>query len=177
MQTLILPGIDNAGPDHWQSHWHALYPGYLRIDQDDWAHPQCAAWLERLEQCVRQCGPDTVLVAHSLGCLLVAQWAAVTGLSIKAALLVAVPDPTSPSFSAQATGFSALAERPLPFPSLVVASSSDPFGSLEYAERCAGRWGSALVNIGDAGHINAASGLGAWPEGHALFQRWLALVV
>lgn len=59
----------------------------------------------------------------------------------------------------------------LPFESIIVASSNDPYGSIEFSERCASAWGGRLVNIGEAGHINSSSGLGAWPEGHALLQQ------
>jgi len=58
----------------------------------------------------------------------------------------------------------------LPFPSLVVASSEDPYIALERAEYFARCWGSELVNIGPAGHINAASGYGKWAEGVELLK-------
>ncbi len=54
---------------------------------------------------------------------------------------------------------------PLPFPSIVVASTDDPCVSLDRAELFARSWGSRLVNLGKAGHINSASRLGSWPEG------------
>jgi hypothetical protein len=108
-----------------------------------------------------------------LACLQVAHWAAKTDLRIKAALLVAVPNPESPAFPAQAVGFSPLPKLRLPFKSTVIASSNDPYGGIAYAETCASIWGSNLVNIGDAGHINASSGLGAWREGHDFLQELL----
>ena len=61
--------------------------------------------------------------------------------------------------------------QPLPFKSTVIASTNDPYGGVAYAEECAAIWGSDLVNIGEAGHINSSSGLGAWPEGHRLLQQ------
>jgi len=170
---LVLPGYGNSGPEHWQSLWEAAHPAFRRVEQRDWQRPVCADWLAALEQAVAASGPDTLLVAHSLACLLVAHWAAQTQQRVRAALLVAVPDPQGPSFPAQVQGFESMPMRPLPFPSLLVASSDDPYASLEHSQACAGAWGSRWVNIGAAGHINAASGLGQWPEGCSLLQSLL----
>jgi len=86
---------------------------------------------------------------------------------------VAVPDPAGPAFPAEAEGF-AVTRQPLPFPSIVVASRNDPYADIAWSRTCATAWGSELVDIGDAGHINAASGLGEWPQGLALLQRLIA---
>ena len=59
----------------------------------------------------------------------------------------------------------------LPFPSIVVASTNDEYMTLERAQQVAQAWGSRLVNVGALGHINSASGLGLWPQGHALLQE------
>ncbi len=114
-----------------------------------------------------------MIVAHSLGCLTVAHWAAKTHSTIKAALLVAVPDPDGPNFPPEAIGFSPLPLQRFPFPSTVVVSTDAPYGSLAHSQACATVWGSRLVNIGAAGHINASSALGQWPEGYALLQSLL----
>ena len=112
-----------------------------------------------------------MLVAHSLGCLLAVHWAGQTRLSARAALLVGVPNPDRPSFPPEISGFSPLPVRPLPFPSILVASSDDPYGSVDFAATCAAAWGSRFVNIGAAGHINSASGYGEWPEGLRLLAQ------
>ncbi|HEX7916254.1 RBBP9/YdeN family alpha/beta hydrolase [Rudaea sp.] len=166
-----MPGCGNSGPTHWQSRWEAENPSFRRVAQDDWMHPVRADWQARLEAAVARTGPETVLVAHSLGCLLVAHWAANTHLRVKAALLVAVPDPAGPEFPSVAIGFADPPARPLPFRSLIVASRDDPYGKLEHARACADAWGSELVDIGPAGHVNALSGLGRWKKGFALLQR------
>jgi hypothetical protein len=168
--VLIVPGIGNSGPQHWQSLWQAAHPSVRRVAQRDWNRPQCREWLEPLERAVAAAGPGAVLAAHSLGCLLVAHWAARTGRPVRGALLVAVPDPDGPSFPKETQGFAPLPLAPLPFASIVVASSDDPYGSVGHARHRAQAWGSRLVEIGPAGHINAASGLGDWPEGFALLQ-------
>ena len=141
--------------------------------QRDWNNPVCSEWVAALEQQVSAAGPSAVLVAHSLASLVVAHWANSTALRIRGALLVAVPDPDGLAFPKEASGFSPAPPKRFPFRSIVVASTDDPYGSLDYAQRCAEHWESRFVNIGAKGHINAASGLGAWPAGVALLQELL----
>ena len=171
---LILPGIGNSGPQHWQTLWEQRLPHAQRVNQRDWVRPVCGEWVRVLAAAVTSCPSPPVLVAHSVACLLVAHWASGSATPIKGALLVAIPDPDGSSFPADARGFSPLPVCPLPFPSIVVASSDDPFGSLSHAKACAAAWRSDVVEIGNAGHINAESGLGDWPEGYVLLQRLLA---
>lgn len=170
-KVLIFPGIYNSGPQHWQSLWEADHPHFQRVIQRDWDQPVCEEWVDTLEQAVEEAGPQTVLVAHSLGCLTVAHWAASTQRKIVGALLVAPPDPNGPNFPADAVHFGAVPLRPFNFPSIVVASTNDPYGGLMFAQVCASAWGSELVNLGDRGHINADSGLGRWPEGLKLLGQ------
>jgi len=172
--TLILPGIGNSDHAHWQTLWESENPECVRVQQRDWNRPVCGEWVNVLEQAVVEIGESPVLVAHSLGCLCVAHWAARTSLKIKGALLVAPPDPKGASFPSEATGFSPVPLRSFSFPSIVVASSNDPYGSLEFARSCALAWSSRFVNIGPAGHINSESGLEEWAEGLALYQELTA---
>ncbi len=110
MTTLILPGIGNSGPEHWQSHWERRDPTCRRVLQAEGDAPRCCDWVRTLETAVGSAPGRVLLVAHSSACALVAHWAR------------------------------------------------------EYADA----WGSTSVNIGPAGHINAASGLGEWPAGYSL---------
>ncbi|MCY1380434.1 Serine hydrolase [compost metagenome] len=87
---------------------------------------------------------------------------------------MAVPDPEGAAFPSEAIGFSPLPLRRFAFPSIVVASSNDPYGSIDHARRCADAWGSRLVEIGMAGHINAGSGLGDWAQGRQLLAEFLS---
>lgn len=169
--VLTFPGIGNSGPHHWQTLWEQSHAGFVRLSQRDWDHPICAEWVTVLERTVKDTAPPVVVVAHSLACLALAHWAAEVHAPIQAALLAAVPDPDGPNFPAEATGFAPLPKRKFSFPSIVVASTDDPYGSVAYAQTCASAWGSRLVNIGAAGHINASSGLGHWSEGFALLQQ------
>ena len=134
----------------------------------------CSVWVTALEAAVRGSEPNIVLVAHSLACLQLAHWATSTRCRVRGALLVAVPDPEGAAFPREeAIGFSPLPLERFAFPSIVVASSNDPYGSIDHARRCASAWGSRLVEIGPAGHINAGSGLGDWPQGQALLAELL----
>jgi predicted alpha/beta hydrolase family esterase len=169
--VLIFPGIGNSGPEHWQSLWEQSNPEFVRISQRDWDTPVCEEWVSVLENTVQRLGSAVVVVAHSLACLAVAHWAAAPHSPIKAALLVAVPDPDGPDFPGEAVGFSPLPKQRFSFSSIVVVSTDDPYGSLAHAEACATAWGSRLVTIGAAGHINAGSGLGQWPDGYRLLRH------
>ncbi len=169
--VLVLPGYGNSGSDHWQTRWEARHPAWRRVDLGDWAAPQCDEWIGKLERAVRDCHAPPILVAHSLACLLVAHWAGRSTAPIVSAFLVAVPDPSATAFPTAARGFAPVPMQPLPFRSLVVASTDDPVGSAAHARRCAEAWGSRVVEIGPAGHINAESGHGDWKAGYALFRQ------
>lgn len=170
---LIVPGIGNSGPRHWQTLWEKRHQSWQRVHQQDWDRPVCDEWVRALDAAITALPGPPVLVAHSIGCLLVAHWASRSSALVRAAFLVAVPDPDGPNFPASAQGFHSLPLGRLRFPSFVVASKDDPFGSVAHAQRCAEAWGSQCVDIGSAGHINADSGLGDWPAGYALFEQWL----
>lgn len=171
-KVLICPGIYNSGTQHWQTLWEENYPNLHRVPQHDWDHPVCAEWVESLEHAVREAGSEVVLVAHSLGCLMVAHWAAQTHLAIKGALLVATPDPDGANFPSDAKGFAPLPTKPFNFNSIMVYSTNDPYSTPAYTQRMAEHWGyKTLVNLGDRGHINAESGLGDWPEGFELLTQ------
>ena len=173
--TLILPGIGSSGPDHWQSHWERLDPSCRRVEQREWEAPQCATWVARLDEAIAAEPSSVVLVAHSSACALVAHWA-MTALPehtarVRAALLVAPSDPDGPNYPVGPTGFSPVPLRPLPFASIVVASSDDRYVTAVRARQFADAWNSRFVLLENAGHINTASGHGAWPEGYALLSE------
>jgi predicted alpha/beta hydrolase family esterase len=171
--VLILPGLDDSGPRHWQTRWEKANPAYRRVVQMDWELPLCGEWVITLDAAVAAAGPDTVLVAHSIACLTVVKWAATTPRLLRGALLVAPPDPGGPEFPMEAAGFRHLPRSKLPFASILVASSDDLFATMAFSKRCAKHWGSEFVDIGKAGHVNAESRLGDWPEGLALLQSLL----
>ncbi|HRN75526.1 alpha/beta fold hydrolase [Ottowia sp.] len=169
--VLTLPGWQGSGPEHWQSRWEALH-GFIRVEQHDWMRPLRGDWTARLQDVVLAQPAPVLLAAHSLGCLLAAWWATHSGTvdRVIGALLVAPPEIERADNRVQIPGWAPPARRRLPFRSIVVASSADPFGSLESASRLAADWGSDFVNLGARGHLNAESGLGDWPEGLALLR-------
>ncbi|MCR5887171.1 alpha/beta hydrolase [Hymenobacter sp. J193] len=173
--VLLLPGLGNSGPAHWQSRWEQHY-GYPRVNQHNWDQPACHDWVQMLDRAVAAAGPDVVVVAHSLGCATVAHWARTTRHRLAGALLVAPADVDRPNFPSEVTGFAPMPLAPLPCPSIVAASTNDEYVTLTRAQAFAGAWGSRLVNVGALGHINSASELGLWPQGHALLRELMGLL-
>ncbi|ATB69235.1 alpha/beta hydrolase [Sulfurospirillum diekertiae] len=170
--VLILPGYQGSGETHWQTHWEKNHPDFKRIEQNDWDHPVCDEWVKNVEIAVKNAGKDVIIVSHSIGCLVVAHWASMAHHSpIKGALIVAPPDPKEPTFPTIAEGFEHTPLQPFPFPSIIVASSNDPYASLTYSKQMADAWGSSLVNVGEKGHINTASNLGLWKEGLTFLEQ------
>jgi predicted alpha/beta hydrolase family esterase len=169
--VLILPGWRNSGPDHWQSLWQRAH-GYTRVEQHNWDFPLRGDWMMQLEEAVLS-NPNAVLVAHSLGCVLVAAWAAhsMNARKVKGALLVAPADVERPEMQHMLHSWSPITRTRLPFPSIVAASRNDTHCSLLRASGLAQVWGARLVDCGMSGHINADSRLGDWPEGFALLQE------
>jgi predicted alpha/beta hydrolase family esterase len=176
--VLVIPGLGGSGPEHWQTHWEARYPRHVRVNQRDWDAPDRQAWLAALRDALAAATEPAVLVAHSLGCALVAHAASCPFVArIAAALLVAPADVDSPDCTPPETrGFAPMPLGPLPFPATVVASEDDPYVSLARARAFAAAWGALFVDAGARGHLNAASGLGDWPEGRRLFAALLARV-
>ncbi len=175
--VLILPGLGNSGPQHWQSLWESVH-GYRRVQQANWDHPKLADWLANLERAVSEAEASVVLVAHSLACSLVAHFAQLGGAAtqrVRGAFLVSPADVESRRCTPEEVRcFSPMPLAPLPFRARVVASADDPYVDRERAEHFARCWGAEFVDIGYRGHINASSGLGAWPEGHQQLQACLA---
>ena len=170
-QVLIAPGLGSSGPLHWQTSWEKEQPHFKRIEQSDWDFPQCADWVTRIEEEIKHAGENVIIVAHSLACIALAFWARETSLKIKGALLVAPADTERADFPKEPRGFSPIPLQGLNFPSILVASVNDPYITLERCEHLAAKWGSRFENIGAAGHINASSGLGSWPEGKVFVEE------
>jgi uncharacterized protein len=168
---LILPGLNGSGETHWQTMWERQF-NFTRVEQKDWDTPVCDDWVTTLDKAVTAYDPQqVVLVGHSTACILVAFWAARFNRRIKGALLVAPSDTEAASYPAGPVGFAPMPQNPLPFPSITITSVNDHYVTLDRAERLAAAWGSELVNVGEAGHINVAAGYGAWPEGLEYLRR------
>ncbi|MBS0444898.1 MAG: serine hydrolase family protein [Proteobacteria bacterium] len=174
--VLLLPGWLNSGPAHWQSRWEHLH-GYRRVEQDDWNWPRRGDWSARLEEVVLARDAPVVLVAHSLGCHLVAAWAAHTSCAdrVMATLLVAPPDPERDDMPPHLYAWRPIVRTRLPFRSVVVISEDDPYCAPVRAAQWAADWGAEVRQAGALGHINGDSGLGDWPQGHAWLTELTAL--
>lgn len=172
---IVLPGIYGSDERHWQTLWQVEDPSLRRFAPASWDEPDLADWEVALDDAVGVCSQPPVLIAHSLATLLVAHWLSQDPSrrhDVAGAFLVSVPDPTSPVFPQAAHSFREPTRAPMPVPSLVVTSSSDPFGSTEYQADVARRWHSGWVCVGDHGHLNSASGLGPWKVGRDLYTAF-----
>lgn len=172
---LTVPGLNGSGPSHWQTLWEQSRPDTVRVDLGMWNVPHRNAWATKLDQAISRTQGPVILAAHSLGCLAVAWWAQLTGQPygwpVAGALLVAPADVDRKDVGAELSTFAPAPRISLPFPSIVVASTDDPWVSIERAHSMAADWGSHFVEVGAQGHLNAASGLGWWPDGQELLER------
>ena len=162
---LIIPGIGNSGPQHWQTLWEKQF-NFTHVEQTDWDTPNCADWIENINNEVKKHNPgEVILVAHSAACAAVSIWAQKFNIKIKGALLVAPANPDPETFPKDATGFAPMPLIKLPFRSIVVSSTNDYYVSLDHAKLFAESWGSEFINVGEKGHINTSAGFGEWDEG------------
>ena len=176
MTPVILnhPGLGNSGPDHWQSQWERRRPEILRIQQRDWDTPVCNEWISMLDQYIMRSDPgNVVFVGHSLACTTLAYWFMRYQRTLKGALLVAPSDTEAHTYPPGTSGFTPVPMIRLPFPSIVVGSTDDYYVSVSRATAFAAAWGSRLITLPDAGHINVASGFGPWESGMAFLQELL----
>lgn len=171
MNYLNVPGLSNSGAEHWQTIWEKLFPeNFTRVRQKNWFLPEKNDWVDTLSKSINNLSSPTILVAHSLGCMTVAHWAKENVSSfVKGALLVAPAD-TEKSNQECFKSFCPVPLGKLPFPSIVVASTNDPYASMERSARWAAYWGSKFICVGDKGHINAQSGLNDWEEGQGFLK-------
>jgi len=168
---LIVPGLGDSGPQHWQTYFENSGNNFYRVDQQEWDAPACEDWIAAIDTKVAGFDPSTVvLIGHSLGCAGIAHWAKKYNHIIKGAMLVAPSDLEAPHYNFPATGFAPFPLDKINFKTIVVASTNDEWVSLERAKFFADSWGSGFINIGNAGHINAASGHTNWEEGMAILK-------
>ncbi len=172
---LIVPGLGDSGPSHWQSHWARRLDTAARVELGDWEKPHRNTWVNKLNLAIHRAGRPVILVAHSLGCLAVAWWAhferpGADGPVI-GALLVAPPEADFFPRDERLSPFAPVPVDPLPFDSILVASRNDPWMNLHTAAWLARHWKAEFVDAGEVGHINADSGIGHWPEGLVLLAR------
>lgn len=169
---IIVPGWRDSGPGHWQSLWAERLPQACRVVQDDWITPTRAAWVGQLEKTVLAAAHPVVIVAHSLGCIATTHMGPEAAARVQGALLVA---PADPERRAVLSDFAPAPSTALPYRSIVVASSNDPYCPIRMASAYAKSWGSTFVRVPEGGHINIESGHGEWPLGWALLGSLVGL--
>ncbi|MBU2061152.1 MAG: alpha/beta hydrolase [Bacteroidetes bacterium] len=173
---LIVPGLGNSGVQHWQTYWLKLFSNSQKLIQENWDAPQLENWLEALNKKIATIDGPIVLVAHSLGSILVNQWTKTNfNKKVIAAMLVAPADVDSATHTPPETwNFAPIAQNILPFPTVVVTSENDPYISIERAKFLAEKWGSTFVNVGLKGHLNTVSDLKNWEEGQEILSALIA---
>ncbi|MEV6734061.1 MULTISPECIES: alpha/beta hydrolase [unclassified Streptomyces] len=184
---VIVPGMREHVEDHWQTVLaerlgdagrtvHTVPPLVRnRLSRD--AHVANV-----VEVMVQITGP-VIIVPHSAGVMTTVQSAQWHDADVRGALLATPPDFGTPLPDGYPTpdelathGWTPVPRKPLPFPSIVAASSNDPLGSAGRVAELAREWGSRLVELGPVGHLNPASGHGPWPLAEELVEvlerRW-----
>jgi uncharacterized protein len=167
IDILMVPGWTGSGPDHWQTRWGLKLSTSRRVEQDNWDGVDTAKWTSRLLETIASATRPVVLVAHSCGVPTVAHAAPWTsGLNVVGAFLVATPSEAACALiPGMDPAFTPFPRAPLPFPSVLVASQNDEHCSYDAAADLAAAWGATLVDAGESGHLNTASGHGPWPDG------------
>lgn len=181
---LIVPGLYGSELQHWQTWIERKLPKAQRVEQDDWDSPILPIWANAVSQEISRARSKVWIIAHSFGCLASIYAAQRQPEKVAGAMLVAPANPQRFSLqglqsgeiytSARDTIAAHLPKHALDFPTVVVASSNDPWMPLADAEHWADYWESRFINIGAAGHINVASGFGAWSEGLKIFEHFQA---
>jgi uncharacterized protein len=186
--VLIVPGLRDAVAQHWQTLLEARLrkagrpvasvPPMGRDDLD------CAARVVAIEDTARSVESPLIVVAHSGGCIMLAHWAEATTRAVQGALLATPPDFETPMPAGYPTldalrvgGWLPVPRKPLPFPSIVAASRNDPLADYDRVAMLARSWGSRLVDLGEVGHLNPASGYGEWPWAEKLIAELSAMAV
>ncbi|MDP5239429.1 alpha/beta hydrolase [Uliginosibacterium sp. 31-16] len=164
-KILIVPGLYSSGASHWQSWFEQKLPNTFRVEQDDWSDPYLPRWAGAIRHELDRAKGHVWIIAHSFGCLAAAHASTDHRDKVAGVMFVAPADPDKFEVT------NVLPAERLGFPSVVVASSTDPWMRLTTAAYWADLWGSRLISIGNAGHINVDSGFGPWPDGLAIFEQ------
>lgn len=172
-KILILPGINGSLEGHWQRLWLEDYPESEIVEQGDWARPDVDEWVAAVERRIDSIGEKVFIVGHSLGCILGAHLShSRVAAQILGAMLVAPCDlNVVAKVHPGKVGFGQQPDWPLAFPTLLIGSDNDQYMPLENLHQTASQWNADFASLGNAGHINIASGFGHWPEGYRHFER------
>ena len=179
--VLIVPGLRDHMAEHWQTLLAAALPRVRTVKPMGREDLDCARKVAAIEREANAIKGPLLLVAHSGGVIMVAHWAKQTQRPVHGALLATPPDferampagyPTIDKL--QAGGWMPVPRNRLPFRSIVAASRNDPLGQFDRVAELAKDWGSKLIDLGEVGHLNPASGYGEWPSADPLIAELTA---
>lgn len=178
--TLIVPGLNNSGTKHWQTHLEARLQNVHRVNQDNWSCPKIIPWARHVQNAILEAKSPVILVAHSFGVLASVVGASRVADKVAGALYVAPADPVKFTSTGQTlsevlqnwdTGlYNLIPKEGLGYPTIVAASQNDPYMAFKRAAWWATKWQARLVSLGYSGHVNIESGHGEWPQGEHLYQ-------
>lgn len=172
---LMIPGRGGAGENHWMSRWASKIASARIVEGIDWLKPDRAAWVERIVAESRLATRPVVLVTHALGAAAALHAAQEMHAGLAGGFFVAPPDLTpSETMAPDLVDFAPYPATKLAFPAITIASRNDPACAYERAEELAAEWNTLLIDAGEAGSIDEASGHGPWPEGSMVFAHYLA---
>jgi predicted alpha/beta hydrolase family esterase len=178
--TLLLPDLDCEGSGYWQEHWAATRIDCHGVGIGPAGSPDRNCCVSRLDRACRGIDAPLILVGHGLGALTIAAWAGLMSgegeAGIAGAVLIAPSDPLADGADPRLQSFAPLPQTIFSFPALVVASDDDPAIVPDRAFSLARQWGAGFARFGACGHFGPRDGLGWWPEGEALLDRFIELV-
>ena len=176
--VLIVPGLRDHVAGHWQTLLGKRLPRARTVPPMGRADLDCQARVDAIERTANAIDGPMIVVAHSGGVIMVAHWAMQTRRPVSGALLATPPDFEQPMPAGYPTmnalragGWLPVPRAKLRFPSIVAASRNDPLGRFERVAGLARDWGSQLVDLGEVGHLNPASGYGDWPRADFLIAE------
>ncbi|NML44088.1 serine hydrolase family protein [Ramlibacter sp. G-1-2-2] len=175
--VLVVPGLRDHVAEHWQTLLAARLPRVRVVPPMGRGDLDCAKRVEAIEREAQSIEGPIVIVAHSGGVIMVAHWAQRTKRPVLGALLATPPDFERPMPEGYPTladlkdgGWLPVPRTRLPFMSVVAASRNDPLADTKRVMQLAHDWGSSVVDLGEVGHLNPASGYGPWPEAERLID-------
>lgn len=167
---VIVAGLRGHVEEHWQTHLVKALPGVHTVDSTHRDKRDLGGRIADVEAVVSSLDAPATIVAHSAGVLVTVHWAMRHGRGVAGAILATPPDLGRPLPSAyptlaelEETGWLPIPRQPLPFPSIVGASTNDDLGDPIRVRALATSWGSRVIDLGPVGHLNPASGYGEWP--------------
>lgn len=173
IKYINIPGLHNSDEEHWQSIWEKKYPNqFYRIIQKNWDQPDCETWINQIENMLTEFDTSQlILIGHSIGCMAIVHWLQTFKHPVKGVLFVAPSDAEKPNFPTYISGFTPIPKSKLSYPSILVASTDDHVSSIERCLEFSSNWGSQLIILENAGHIEAISGFGDWQQGFELLKK------